>query len=325
VSQQVSKIHEAAAIDPGLQVFVDAIARDYSRYRISDEPTLEQARATAEKVREPWARGGPHMARVSDWQVPFEARTVRVRLFEPELQQQPTPVLVYLHGGGWTLFSLDTHDRLMREYAARTGFKVLGVDYSLAPEFPFPTQLDEIAAVLDWLPANSPGLGIDPARIAMGGDSAGANLTIASCIRARDSGKVDPLQAMLLNYGAYDPSGQYSAAWSGADSHLPLTVAEMAGFWNNYLPRAFDHLNPLANPLQADLRGLPPALLVVAECDILRDENLQMEQQLQQAGVAASAVVYPGASHSFLEAMSVSALSDRALAESCAWLQAQLA
>lgn len=309
-----------AVIDAELQQFVDAIERDYAQYRAASNPSLQQARVTAEKVREPWARGGPVMARTSDHQLGLGQRTLRLRLFEPETKTG-TPALVYLHGGGWTLFSLDTHDRLMREYAARTGFKVLGVEYSLAPEFSFPVQLDEVAATLDWLRAAGQDLGIDPDHLAIGGDSAGANLAISSCLRLRATHQLQAVRAMLLNYGVYDPAGSHTAAWSGRDSHLPLTVAEMAGFWNNYLPRAFDHSNPLANPLLADLEGLPPTFLVVAECDILLGENLQLAQLLEQAGVATTAVVYRGATHSFLEAISVSALSERALAESSDWLQ----
>ncbi len=159
MNQQTARTPQTASVDPELQQFVDTIERDYARFRAAGQPSLQQARSTAEKVRAPWAMGGPQMARISDHQLQVGQQSIRLRLFEPEVTTG-SPALVYLHGGGWTLFSLDTHDRLMREYAARTGFKVLGVEYSLAPELSFPVQLDEIAASLDWLRSAAVELGI---------------------------------------------------------------------------------------------------------------------------------------------------------------------
>ncbi len=321
MKEQVALQSDLQEIDPEVQQFAAAIDRDYRRFAVAGEPSLQQIRATAERVRKPWIKGGPVMARITDHYLSLADRQLKLRLFEPTLATE-CPALIYLHGGGWTIFSLDTHDRLMREYAARTGFKVIGVEYSLAPESRFPDQLGEIESGFNWLQNHAMNLGIDLNRLAIGGDSAGANLALASCLELRDRHWTPPLRAMLLNYGAFDPSGSWATdSWAGKDTHLPLTINEMQGFWQNYLKDPSDQLNPLANLLLAGLSQLPPAFLAVAECDILLDENLAMAKRLNNQGVKTELVVYRGATHSFLEAVSISRLSDRALAEASAWLK----
>ncbi|QNA87157.1 alpha/beta hydrolase [Sphingomonas sp. So64.6b] len=242
---------------------------------------------------------------------------VTVRIHRPT-NDQGLPVLVYLHGGGWVLFSLDSHDRLMREYAARSGCAVVGVDYSRSPEVRFPTALDEIGAVCAWLRRHGAAHGLDSARIAIGGDSAGGNLALSSAIRQRDSGT--GLDGLLLNYGAFDTARRDSHSRYDGDGFM-LTCDEMIDFWDNYLgtvPGAAEH--PLARPMLAELAGLPPAFLCIAECDILADENRAMATRLREAGVAVDERIYRGASHSFLEAVDISALADRAIEDGAAWL-----
>ena len=245
-----------------------------------------------------------------------------IRIHRPD-DAAVLPGLVYLHGGGWTLFSLDTHDRLMREYAARAGVAVIGIDYSLSPEAKFPRALDETVAVVRWLRGQGAALGIDTARIAIGGDSAGANLSVAANLRLRDA-REPLLAAMLLNYGAYDsrPTPSY-ARYDGPD--YMLTVAEMDGFWRNYTRGAADLGDPYVCPALADLTGLPPAFMTIARCDILADMNRGMAMALRAAGVPVTDIVYDGATHSFLEAMSIAPLAQRALADASNWLREVLA
>lgn len=312
-----------AGVDPEIQQFADIVEQDYAKFAAGSDPTLAQSRETAEAVRRRWVQGGPDMAGISDFDIPVGDAEVTIRLFEPDLSDN-SPALVYLHGGGWTIFSLDTHDRLMREYAARSGFKVIGVDYSLAPEARFPRQIEEVVAVIEWLSMHGPELGVDPARLAIGGDSAGANMAVATCLSLRATGFTPPLRGLLMSYGAFDASSAYDSEPPEPDDHPVLTWQEMGQFWRNYLRGPEDQSNPLANLSLANLESLPPAFMTIAECDILRDENLAMADRLRAAGVPVRSMVYRGATHSFLEAVSIAKVSDRALADASEWLTKEL-
>ncbi len=306
-------------IDGEIQQFANTVRQDYERLTTPGQSSFTEQRGIAEAVRKRWVMGGPEMFRVSNHRVAFKEGQIGIRLFEPDAATD-RPALIYLHGGGWTIFSLETHDRLMREYAARTGCKVVGVDFSLAPENKFPSQLDEIEQVVTWLKVEGPRLGICPERLAIGGDSAGANLAMATCLRLRDRGLASPIRAMFLCYGAFEAGAPYSTHEIETDASYLLTHEEMRGFWRNYLRGPADVSDPFACPLRADLHALPPAFMAIADWDVLLDENLSMAAKLKKAGVTVEAVVYPGTTHSFLEAVSIARVSDRALAESSAWL-----
>ena len=313
------------ALDPDIRRFVTEMSASYARHPSFDRLSRAQARAVAEEVRRPWRQGGPAMAEIRDLQVPSPEGPVRVRVFRPEGVTDQAPALVYMHGGGWTIFSLDTHDRLMREYAARAGVVVVGVDYALSPEARFPTALNQVVAVVRWLrAAGAAEIGADPERIAAGGDSAGGNLTVAACLKLRDADAGEAIRAMLLNYAVVDSETSETAGrlWGGAG--FMLTPEEMTGFWANYLHSPEQARDPLACPMRADLRGLPPAFLTIAECDVLAEQNSAFAARLDDAGVAAEAVVYEGATHSFLEAASISGLAQRALQDGADWLRARL-
>ncbi|WP_395327453.1 alpha/beta hydrolase [Novosphingobium sp. BL-8H] len=274
-----------------------------------------ERRAIAERQRAPWTRGGPVMAVTEELRV--GPGQTRIRIHRPS-DVPDLPVLIYLHGGGWTLFSIDTHDRLMREYAGRSGCAVLGIDYPLAPEHPFPAAIHSIGDVLDWLAEQGAAHGLNPGRYVIGGDSAGANLAVAATLERRRLDRVMPA-GLLLNYGAWDGAWTESYDRYGDGDRYMLTGPEMDEFWATYLAgRTVD--DPLARPLHADLTGLPQAWLCVAECDVLLDENRAMAARLPQAELR----VYPGATHSFLEAVAASELADRAIAEASQWLAAML-
>ena len=301
-------------LEPSVRQFLSRLAADYERLSAGREIDIVERRRVAELVREPWSAGGPTMAETVDLKVgPFN---VPVRIHRP-VADLSLPVLIYAHGGGWMLFSLDTHDRLMREYAARAQVTVVGVDYSLAPEAKFPRPVEEIASVARWVRSEGASAGLNAANIAIGGDSAGGNLAVATNLALIAAGQ-QPLDAQLLNYGAFDPDPRPSHDhFDGPDYNL--TSEEMTDFWVNYLPPSAAS-DPLARPLLGDLSGLPPTFLCIAECDILADENWEMAEALEQAGVAVTARSYEGAAHSFLEAVSISPLADRALTEASDWL-----
>ena len=160
-------------------------------------------------------------------------------------------------------------------------------------------------------------MGLNTARIALGGDSAGGNLSLTTALRRRDRGEPG-LAGLLLNYAALDTTERASHARYDGEPYM-LSVEEMKAFWLDYLgaPTTDD---PYARPLLADLRGLPPVHLCIAECDILLDENLELKSRLEAVNVPVSAEIYPGATHSFLEAVSVSPLAGRAIADASSWL-----
>lgn len=337
----------ADGLDPDIRRFVTEIQRAYGRFPNFDALSLDERRRVAEQVRAPWRGGGPAMQRTSDLSI----AGCRARLYVPAGTTLETPsgtlpgtspatsraappatqtpsgnssgAMLYLHGGGWMLFSIDTHDRLMREYAARAGVMVLGLDYRLSPESKFPAALEDAGAALDWMQREGPAHGIDPARLAVGGDSAGANLAVATALKLRELGR-PALRALLLNYGAFGPEPSASFDRYGGPSYM-LTAPEMRMFWDNYTRCPKDLRDPLVAPLLADLRGLPPALFTIAACDILADGNRAMAARFAAAGVPAEVQIYEGATHSFLEAVSISTLADRALGHAALWLRRQLA
>jgi len=314
-------LEPADDLDPDIRQFQRRLAAGYATHAALDRVPLAEARRIVEAVRAPLTQGGPVMAERRDIELaPDGLPALRLRVHRPD--GAPTlPALVYLHGGGWVYFSLDTHDRLMREYAARSGRVVIGVAYAQAPEHRFPVALQQVLAVLRWLRAAPDALGADRARIALGGDSVGANLALAAAMVLRDAGEADALHGLLLNYGVYSDDDE-SESFRRFDGPLyTLGRDEMLGFWQGYLRNEADRQNPRAQPLRCDLSGLPPALLVVAECDVLRDSSLQLGAALRAYGNTPNLQRYAGATHSFLEAMSFAALSVRALDDSADWLR----
>jgi acetyl esterase len=313
-------------LDPEIATFVERMASAWADYPPFQTLPLPEARAVAEAVRAPWRAGGPEMARTVEHAVATPTGAVRVRIYDPGVAT-PAAALIYLHGGGFTLFSLDTHDRLMREYAAAGGFLVVGVDYPLSPEARYPVALDQIIEVVTWL-AGPPGAerGVDPFRIAIGGDSAGANLSMAAALRLRDAGAPGALRGLLLNYGAFGArlSDAAEAAFGGPDALL--NRAEVDYYMENYLGGVDAYADDAyARPCLADPTGLPPVFLVIPDRDVLAEQSRDMAERLRAAGVAVEAREYVGATHSFLEAMSISALAREAIADGAAWLKARLA
>lgn len=315
-----------AALDPEIRAFVAQMKADFSRHPPFSDLTFAEARAVAEAVRRSWRQGGPVMAATGERRIDTDAGEVRVRIHRPDrgLAAGLSPALVYLHGGGWTLFSLDTHDRVMREYAHRAGVTVVGVDYALSPEAKFPKALEQTVGTVEWLHARGDELGIDSARLAIGGDSAGGNLSVAAALRLRDAGKGALLRALLLSYAAVDSECSPAAVEQYGGEAFMLTGEEMRQFWANYLACADQARDPYACPARADLRGLPPVFLGISECDVLAEQNRVFAGALRAAGVETEAVVYPGATHSFLEAVSIARVAERALQEGSAWLQRKL-
>lgn len=310
-------------LDPEIRTFITTLVADWACHPPLMSLSLPQAREVAERVRARWTAGGPVMHSTLDSSIPTASGQLAVRVYHPRADR-PLPALIYLHGGGFTLFSIDTHDRLMREYAARGGFAVIGVDYPLSPEAKYPTALDQIVDLVRWLGANGAALGVDPTRLALGGDSAGANLTLATCLRLRDAGEPERIAGMLLNYGAFTSNCSDEAEAVNGGPDAVLNREEMNFYFSNYVSEPSQLEDPLVCPGLAELAGLPSAMLIIPERDLLAEQSIAMVERMERAGLDVSSKIYPGATHSFLEAMSVSSLAREAIAEGAEWLSSRI-
>jgi acetyl esterase len=289
-------------IDPGAKAYVDAADAAPPIWEV----TLEDARRGIDA--ETLEVFGPvdEVASVEDRELPGG---LRVRVYRPEADG-PLPALVYFHGGGWVVGSLDSHDPLCRRLASRTPAVVVSVDYRLAPEHPFPAAVDDAWAATEWAAANALELGAD--RIAVGGDSAGGNLAAVVAQRARD--RRLPLALQVLIYPVIDADLD-SPGYRGHGEGLNLTRAKMAWYWERYLAGA-DGFAPEASPLRAaDVAGVAPALVQTAEYDPLIFEGEAYAAALEAAGVPVSLTRYDGQIHGFLRLGALCPRAFDALAE----------
>jgi acetyl esterase len=239
----------------------------------------------------------PPIAHALDWRIPGPAGEIPVRIYTPR-GAAPFPVLVYFHGGGWVIGSIDTHDGICRELANAASCIVVSVEYRLAPEHKFPAAAEDCHAATLWGTAHATELGGDPRRVAIGGDSAGGNLAAVVAQMARDRGG-PPLVFQLLIYPATDAAFDTPSYRDNADGYL-LTTADMRWFWNHYLRSDADAAAVYASPLRAaSLAGLPPALVLTAEFDPLRDEGERYAARLEEARVPTRLIRYDGMIHGF--------------------------
>jgi acetyl esterase len=255
--------------------------------------------ASIEEAREQYSAGcltyvgpGEPVERVGD----HDADGVPVRVFVPCGASGSEPLVLWIHGGGWVLGTIDAHDSLCRALSNAAGAVVVSVDYRLAPEAQHPSQVSECLTALRWAIRSAPSLGADPARVAVAGDSAGGNLAAAVARHARSD-----LAFQFLVYPAVDPScSSETYERYGASGEYGLSRDEMLMCWEAFAPGESAKRDPDVSPLLADdLVGLPPALVLCAECDPLTDEGLEYAARLREAGVPASTSVYPGMVHGF--------------------------
>jgi acetyl esterase len=285
-----------AYLDPQIAL----VLREMAAQELPDRTTLPiaEARAQMAAANQAWNHPLPPLAEMVNLDIEGPALLLPARLMRPTLDAG-LPAIVYLHGGGFALGSIDTHQRLMALLAIETGAAVLGVDYRLAPEAPFPAGLEDCLAAIRWLRREAARYQLDPEQILLAGDSAGANLALACLLRLRDGGEPLPIGAGLF-YGCY---------WArlGTESHqrygrggYRLTSQEMGWFWSQYLGR-HGKSDPFAEPLYADLRGLPPLFLNYGTVDPLADDTIELARRLDAAGVVHECRVYPGLVHGFLQ------------------------
>ena len=289
--------------------------------------SVEQARASARaESRVTDSRPPFPMARIEALEVPGQAGPVPTRLYVPGglPAGAPAPLLVYFHGGGWVIGDLDTHDGVCRFLAAAAGTAVLSIDYRLAPEHPFPAAVEDAWAGFSWAVANAGALGIDPARIAVGGDSAGGNLAAVVSLLARAGGGQMPAMQLLI-YPPTDSAGDLPSRQLFAEGFL-LTKGDMDSFERCYLPPGSDATDPRVSILLApDLRGLPPAYVATAGFDPLRDEGEAYALRMREAGVQVALRRHPGLVHSFANLTAISRSSRGAMLEAAGALRMGLA
>jgi acetyl esterase len=264
------------------------------------------------------------IARVEDRAVPGPDGDVPVRVYWPAGAEDTTPgALLWLHGGGWVIGDLESADATARALANRSGAIVVSVDYRLSPEHVAPAALDDCAAALAWTVANADDLGIDATRIAVGGDSAGGNLAALLCQRSRaEDGPAIAFQ--LLVYPVTDLTQSHPSYEENATGYF-LTKAGMTWFIGHHVGTV-DPKDPLVSPLHVDsCEGLPPALVITAEFDPLRDEGEAYAARLREAGVPAELVRYDGQIHGFFSMTAVLEDAPVAIDRAGAALRAALA
>ncbi len=276
-------------------------------------PPVEARQAAIDGLA-PW-RGDPDpLPSVEDRVIAGPDGAIPIRIYTPDTVG-PKPALVYFHGGGWVLCDLDTHDVICRTIARRSGAVVIAVDYRLAPEHKFPAAVIDCYAATCWVAAHATELGIDPHRIAVGGDSAGGNLAAVMALQSRDEGG-PPIALQVMVYPVTDLSSFDTPSYKEFADGYFLTAAEMVWFRDHYLARPEDARCSHASPLLAhDLHGLPPALIITAECDPLRDEGEAYARRLEEAGVRVRCTRYAGMIHPFFSLVGGVRQSHEAIAE----------
>jgi len=255
--------------------------------RAADLAAIQEAAGTGEPVHE-----------VIDRHIPGPDGDLPVRIYRPTGATEPLPTVVYFFGGGWTLGSIDTSDEICRHLANSVPCQVITVGYRLAPEHRFPAAVHDCYAATSWIAANAGELGADRGRLVVAGDSAGGNLAAVVALLACQRGGPD-LAAQVLVYPNTDYRGDTKSMRDNDDDAL-FNRRSVAWYWSHYLATPEDGLDPLVSPLLAeDLSALPPALVITAEYDPLRDEGEQYAMRLRAAGVPVVATRYPGMVHGF--------------------------
>jgi acetyl esterase len=261
-----------------------------------EQSTPEEVRALVADLKELYGTG-PEMARVEDHSISgVDGGSFPVRVLVPE--GSPRGVFVYYHGGGWVIGAMEEFDTLGRKLAARTGCAVVLVDYRLAPEYRYPTAVDDAYAALEWVGEHVGEIAGSDVPLVVGGDSAGGNLSAVTAQRSRDrGGPAVALQALVYPVTDADVD---NTSYRRDENQLMLTRDGMIWFWDHYAPDEAQRKETDAAPLQAeDLSGLPPAVVILAEYDVLRDEGQAYADRLEQAGVPVDVHVHPGQMHGF--------------------------
>lgn len=262
----------------------------------------------------------PEVGSADDRWIDGPRGALRVRIYRPDAQND-RPVVVFFHGSGFVICSVETHDGLCRQLCLAAGAVVVSVDYALAPEQPFPAAPDDALASTEWVLAHARDFGGDPRRLALAGDSAGGALAVVTALRLRDADvPIRPL-GLLLMYPVADHPDVEPPSYAERGEGYGLGAATMRWFWGHYLADPADAAHPHASPLRArSLAGLPPAYVMVAEYDPLRDEGVALARRLEAEAAPGVLRRYDDMAHGFMSWVGVLDRADEALADAAAWL-----
>jgi acetyl esterase len=302
------------ALHPQCKAFLDQLAS------MGGTPLHEMAPVDARGMALPPDLAGAEQPvyRVIDRTVPGPAGRIPVRIYSPTSAER-LPGLIYFRGGGFVLGTLDSSDRACRDLAHRSGRVVVSVDYRLAPEHPFPAAVDDAYAATKYVIENPAEFGVDASQVAIGGESAGGNLAAVTALRCR-GGVTPPLAFQLLIYPLVDFADDSPSMREFAHGHF-ITADLLAYFERHYLKTGQDRRHQEASPLMADLRGLPPAFVLTAECDPLRDQGEAYARKLEQAGVPVTLKRYEGMIHPFFSLAGIVDGGRAAIADAAAALK----
>jgi len=258
---------------------------------------LSEVRAAVDRIGAFLGEGSVPLRGEQDLMLPGPHGQVPCRLYLPDNADKP-PLIVYAHGGGFMQGSLPSWDAMLRELVRQSSVAALSVDYKLSPEHRFPVAFDEIVAMIRLAAREGSAFGIDPSKLAVGGDSAGANLALAAAVALRDAGE-RALGFMLLIYGCFSTDTE-SESWQRFGRGAGLSQTQMRWIWETYLEQPEQQGDWRAAPILANLAGLPPAHLIVGNLDPLLDDSHRLAKGLKQAGVPCELKVYEGLNHGFI-------------------------
>jgi acetyl esterase len=287
-------------LDPQVKALIDQMAAN--KQPAFHEQTPEQARQSMRAMIEMLGPGEP-VHHVEDRKVPGAAGEIPARIYSPS--GKPNGVLVYLHGGGWVVGDIASYDAVCRALTNASGCVVVAVEYRLAPEDRFPAGPEDCYAAVKWASANAKSLGSDADHLVVGGDSAGGNLTAAVALMARDRGG-PKIRFQVMIYPVTDSAMDQGSHREFTADGMVLSHQDMVWFWDYYLKNKSDGDNPYASPNRAkDLSNLPPAVIITAEFDPLRDEGEQFAERLKRAGNKVTMRRYAGVVHGFVSLAAV--------------------
>ena len=279
---------------------------------------LSEVRAAQDRVGAFLGEGSVPLKEERDLTLPGPHGQVPCQLYLPDDASRP-PLIVYAHGGGFMQGSLGSWDAMLRELVRQSGVAALSVDYKLSPEHRFPKAFEEMVAVTRLAAREGSDLGIDPDRLALGGDSAGGNLALAAAMALRDEG-VHAVRFMLLIYGVYSSDSE-SPSWQRFGQGAGLSQTQMRWIWETYLEKPEQQQDWRAAPILGNLKGLPPAHLIVGSLDPLLDDSHRLAAAFKQAGVPHSLKVYDGIGHGFIRYGRLIGTARRAVSECAAALR----
>ena len=308
-------------MDPQVQGLLDMMAAQSAGAKKMWEVPLAQARAGFASGFALFNSGAPELASATDRMIPTPAGQMGVKVFVPQ-GEGPFPLLVYIHGGGFVIGNPDSHYRLSAELADGARVVVVSLDYRLAPEHPAPAALEDCVAGIQWAVAHAAEFGATTTRWAIGGDSAGANLTAASCLRLAQIGAPLPNLQHLI-YGAFDFDYTKPSFAKNGEGYI-LDMESIRWFCESYVPDEAMRSDPAIAPGLADVTGQPPAFLQVGTLDPLLDDSFAYANKLAMAGIPIELKVYPDMPHAFMQMSALLDTAKRGVSDACAALRTAL-